>query len=163
MKFPQELLRGIWHTTSIERFNKILERGSILAQPDISDENRWGTSSGVMYYPYVRKLGGISLFDFRNFSELQYSKEFPLSSWHYFVPFIKKWGASIWIEIEYESLGDNFIAGKCLIEQWEREQAWKHSIMPNIEAASMVPIPSSLFKRVMISTSEHKDLRLYNF
>ncbi len=58
MTFPQELLKRIWHTTSIERFNKILEVGYILAEPDISDKDRWGTSSGSTNYSYVRKWGG---------------------------------------------------------------------------------------------------------
>ncbi|MDS7932153.1 hypothetical protein RMB03_01050 [Acinetobacter sp. V91_7] len=163
MRFPQELLTGIWHTTSIERFNKILETGYILAEPDISDESRWGNSSGSMHYPYVRKLGGISLFDFRYFSPSKYSRQFSLSSWRYFVPVIEKWGTSIWIEIDYESLGNNFIPGNCLVKQWEHEKAWKHTIMPHIEAASMIPISTNLFKRVMISTSEYKKLKLYNF
>lgn len=163
MTFPQELLKGIWHTTSIERFNKILEVGYILAEPDISDKERWGTSSGSTHYPYVRKLGGISLFDFRNFSEEEYSDKYFSSSWSYFVPFIRKWGASIWIEIDYESLGSNFIAASCLAGQWEHEKAWKHTIMPYIEGASMIPIATSLFKRVMISTSKNKDLKIYDF
>ncbi len=107
--------------------------------------------------------GGISLFDFRNFSEDEYSDEFSSSSWRYFVPFIRKWGASIWIEIDYESLGSNFIAANFLVEQWEHEKAWKHNIMPYIEGASMTPIATSLFKRVMISTSKNKDLKIYDF
>lgn len=163
MNFPEELLNGIWHTTNIERFHKIMETGYIAAEPDIPNKDRWKANSGSEYYPYVRSVGGISLFDFRYFEEEKYSKDYPLSNWHIFVPFFKEWEASIWIEIDYEALENNFLTGKYLIDQWNEQKAYNHTIMPIIEAASLISIPVSLFKRIMISSSEHRDFQPYKY
>src|SRR5882672_4084889 len=61
------LLGGLWHTTYPERFDGILKTGAILPEPVIPDADRWATSRGREHYPYVRMLGGVSLFDFNQF------------------------------------------------------------------------------------------------
>src|ERR1035438_4494083 len=58
---------GLWHTTRPERFDRILSTGAILPEPDILDSERWA-NAGPEHYPYVRTLGGVSLFDFDGFN-----------------------------------------------------------------------------------------------
>ena len=59
-----ELVGGVWHTTSQDRFLRILECGAILPEPDISERERWGTAAGSEGHSYTRSIGGVSLFDF---------------------------------------------------------------------------------------------------
>jgi hypothetical protein len=54
------VINGVWHTTSTTRFQGILASGAILPEPPIKDKDRWSTSRGKDYYPYVRTLGGVS-------------------------------------------------------------------------------------------------------
>ena len=91
-----ELLKGgVWHTTSKKRFDGIIADGFIRVSPNIPNASRWKTSGGPDCYPFVRKLGGISLFDFRDFDEVEYSSRCPMSSWHEFVPVCSGWESSI--------------------------------------------------------------------
>jgi hypothetical protein len=106
-----ELVDGVWHTTSQNRFLRILECGAILPEPDISERERWGTAIGPEGYSYVRSIGGVSLFDFRGFETESYSKEYPCSSWETFVPCLDGWDSAVWIEIDHEALGAAFISG----------------------------------------------------
>jgi len=113
----QELLGGVWHTTSPHRFEQILNSGAILPNPDIDDSERWGTAIGSKGYSYVIKLGGVSLFDFRNFDHfdhIEYGKCCPLSNWEEFVPYRSKWKAAVWIEIDVSFFPQTFISGKHL-------------------------------------------------
>jgi hypothetical protein len=80
-----ELCGRIWHTTTEERFEGILRSGEISPEPDIPASDRWSTGLGPEHYPYVRSLGGVSLFDFRQFNAQAYSKKYPLSQWRAFV------------------------------------------------------------------------------
>jgi len=59
-----ELHGGLWHSTHPERFTGILQSGAILPEPNMQDSDRWKTSRGRGFYPYVRLIGGVSLFDF---------------------------------------------------------------------------------------------------
>ena len=83
----RELHGGLWHTTHPDRFRVILTCGAIVPVPDIPVIERWKASAGPEFYPYVRTLGGVSLFDFNNFDSESYSEKFPLSSWYEFIPF----------------------------------------------------------------------------
>ena len=62
---------GLWHTNP-DRFQKILERGALLPEPDLPNAERWFTGSGPKHYPYVRHLGGVSLFEFAGFDPKLY-------------------------------------------------------------------------------------------
>ncbi len=141
-----ELVGGVWHTTSQERFEAILECGAILPEPNISERERWGTKIGPEGYPYVRSIGGVSLFDFRDFDAEKYSAKYPASSWEFFVPCHPSWASAVWIEIEHETLGKAFVSGVGLLARWKAEGS-SQRIMPLIEAASLAPIPCSAFKR----------------
>lgn len=152
MAFPKELVGGIWHTTSEERYSNIIESGGILPNPDITEKERWGTSRGSEYYPFVRTIHGVSLFDFCDFNAEEYSKLYPASCWSEFVPYRKEWGCSIWVEIDRKAVIENFISGSELLKKWNRDKAYKNNIMPLIEAAHIGAIPASSFLHTYFSS-----------
>jgi hypothetical protein len=129
------LYGGLWHTTHPERFLRIMESGSILPEPDIPDHERWATGRGADFYPFVRHIGGVSLFDFQDFDYEEYDKSCPLSNWREFVPVRSQWRASIWIEIDRKIGADALIPAAELKIRFDRENAWKHRWMPRIESA----------------------------
>jgi hypothetical protein len=140
--FPAILKSGIWHTTSERRFNAILEAGQILPNPaSVPEAERWYSKGGAKTWPYVRHIDGVSLFEFAEFDEDRYWESYPLSTWREFVPYRKQWGRSVWIEINRESLGSNYLGPVALLQRWKDEKAHTHTLMPMIEAASLVPIP----------------------
>jgi len=145
----RRLLGSVWHTTNSERFQGILHSEAILPEPIISDTARWSTSRGSKWYPYVRTLGGISLFDFRDFDPDQYSITNPASSWREFVPYRSKWKEAVWIEIDTSQLGNTFISGHDLLDRW-RAQPVGNRLMPKIEAAHLGPLPQSAFKAAFL-------------
>jgi len=138
--FPNLLLDKLWHTTSSIRYKMIIDSGWILPNPPIPEKERWGVSQGPDFYPYVRSIGGVSLFDFEAFDPDNYSEKYPLSSWREFVPYRRTWGHSIWIEINRDLIAEAFIDGQMLLDKWKHEKAYKHNIMPIIEAAHNGPI-----------------------
>lgn len=138
--FPSLLLGKLWHTTSLTRYDMIMKIGQILPNPNIPEKERWGSSKGPEFYPYVRFLGGVSLFDFADFTSEIYCKKYPLSSWIEFVPYRRTWGKAVWIEINRAAIIESFISGKALLKKWKQEKAFHHKIMPIIEAAHIGPI-----------------------
>ena len=146
-----ETLHGrLWHTTSEERFEGIRSRNAILSEPRIPDEERWGTAIGPDGWPYVRTLGGVSLFDFAGFEPETYSERYRMSSWREFVPFRRFWGASVWIEIDREKAAERLVGADELVTRQNREKAWRHRIMPYIEACYLGDLPSRLFVRALV-------------
>jgi hypothetical protein len=143
-------LRGsVWHTTNSDRFRGVVRSGAILPEPDIKDADRWSTSQGSANYPYVHTLGGVSLFDFRDFDPEYYSDVYPISTWREFVPYRSAWREAVWIEIDISQLGDAFISGPALLARWKVEPVGNR-IMPEIEAAHVGPLPQSAFKEVLL-------------
>jgi hypothetical protein len=141
----QRLQGAVWHTTNSDRFQRILSSGAILPEPNILDAERWSTGRGSQWYPYVRTLGGVSLFDFREFNQDRYSKDYPLSTWAEFVPFRSIWKEAVWIEIDVERLGRSFLSGSDLLARWKAAEVGNR-IMPLIEAACLGPLPCAAFK-----------------
>jgi hypothetical protein len=150
----KELYGGMWHTTHPDRFKSILFTGAILPEPDIPDKDRWKTSLGKNYYPYVRTLGGVSLFDFDEFDPDSYAARCPVSTWAEFVPYRTEWGRSVWIEIDREQVASQIISGSNLVAKWKSDDAYRHSIMPYIEAAHLGPLPQTAFKRAFLVCRE---------
>ncbi len=146
--FPNVLHGRLWHTTTPNRYQMIIDSGFILPYPLIPDRERWKTGKGPDFYPYVRLLEGVSLFDFEGFDPETYCEIYPLSNWQEFVPYRRAWGQSIWIEIDRQIIKAGFIGGKKLIEKWNQDKAHKHTIMPIIEAAHLGSIPIEAFRRV---------------
>jgi hypothetical protein len=150
-----ELIGHLWHTTKLGRYQKILTDGAILPEPNLPDSERWKTSRGKDYYPYVRILGGVSLFDFYQFEPDTYSEKNPMCSWNEFVPWRESWGSSVWIEIDrHQALPPAFIPGPDLVAKWKGENAYGHTIMPHIEAAYLGPVPITMFKRAFLASPE---------
>lgn len=152
-----ELYGGLWHTTHPDRFNRILASGAILAEPDIPDAERWSTSQGKDLYPYVRSLGGVSLFDFDQFDRETYSEECPNSNWGEFVPYRMDWGCSVWIEIDRAQVARQLISASRLLEEWKSNGAGR-KIMPGIEAAHKGDLPRTAFKRAFLVGKGDSDL-----
>lgn len=158
--FPQTLLGRLWHTTSKNCYKNIVKNGCILPSPPISDDERWASYRGAEYFPFVRSLGGISLFDFKNFEANKYSEEYPLSSWREFVPFRKKWGESIWIALDREKISENFISGENLLSKWKETESFSHPIMPIIEAAHIGPITLEAFECVYLRGQDASQFKI---
>ncbi len=125
---------GVWHSTSRERFSSIKNDGIIRVEPSLAKSERW-KAQDANYYPYVRKIGGVSLFVLNDFNPEVYSNACPMSSWQTFIPFRKNWGASVWIKVRPDQLGEKFIKPSALWERQDHEKAWRHTLMPRIEGA----------------------------
>ena len=146
----KELYGRLWHTTHPDRFNSILISGAILPEPDIPDADRWKTSRGREFYPYVRTIGGVSLFDFDQFDAESYAQKCPVSTWRAFIPYRTDWGSAVWIEIDRERVASQLIAGSDLVARWKSDNAYRHTIMPYIEVAHLGPLPRAAFKRAFL-------------
>lgn len=144
------LVGCLWHTTRPDRFASILEGDGILPEPNIPESDRWKTSKGPEFYPYVCKLGGVSLFDFNNFDQENYNRKYPLSTWREFIPFRLVWGSAVWIEIDREAVKNCLIPGGELLARWKKEEAHHHAIMPLIEAAHIGMISITTFSRALL-------------
>lgn len=157
--FPEILREGIWHTTSVERFEGILAAGSILPDPPIPDMDRWGTACGPSHYPFVRSIGAVSVFDFSGFDEATYEVKYPNSMWRIFVPCFSKWAESIWIELDRSAIKDRFIDGKAVVERWKQQNELGRKIMPIIEAAHIGPVPISAFRHIYKYNKHDQEFR----
>ncbi len=145
-----ELLGGLWHTTRPDRFEMILRSAAILPEPDIPDSERWSTFQGPKFYPYVRTIGGVSLFDFDEFEPEEYGRKYPMSSWSYFVPYRRDWRSSVWIEIDRQLVAANIVSSEELAARQNAAGAHYHKRMPQIEVAHVGPLPRTAFKRAFL-------------
>lgn len=145
-----EVIRsGPWHTTTDNRYAGILGDGCIRHDPPVSDKDRWKTAGGPAYYCLSRNLKGVSVFDFRGFDESEYQQRCPSSNWDHFVPFQKKNGHAVWIEISEIELGLNYWNPQKVLEVWSAQNLHGHTVMPHIEGVVIGNISSSAFRRVM--------------
>lgn len=149
----QTLCGSVWHTTNSERYKGILLEGAILPEPLIPDSDRWGTGLGTIGCPYVRSIGGVSLFDFRDFDPEEYSENYPISTWREFVPYRSAWGEAIWIEVDVSEVMAEFISGREILDRWKAEQA-TNRFMPLIEAAHIGALPLKAFRQVLHVSKE---------
>ena len=148
-KFPPELHGGLWHTTPPDRYLGIVEAGHILPDPPVPESERWKTSRGPEYHPYVRALGGVSLFDFQDFDPDAYNETHPMSSWAEFVPCSRTSGVAMWLQIDRFKVSAALIGADALVARWKEESAYRHTIMPRIEAAHLGPLPLKAVLRVL--------------
>jgi hypothetical protein len=156
---PEILREGIWHTTSVERFEGILVAGGILSEPPIPDNDRWGTACGPSLYPFVLRIGSVSVFDFSGFDEATYDEKYPFSMWRTFVPCFSKWDEAIWIELDRSAIIDSFVDGKSVIELCKRQGELGRKIMPIIEAAHIGPVPISAFRRIFMFSKHDQEFK----
>ena len=152
----RELYGGLWHTTHPERFLGIMECGSILSEPkEIPNADRWGTARGPKHYPYVRSIGGVSLFDFHEFDPQSYQSMYPASRWRVFVPYRSDWGGAVWIEIDRKHVSPCVLSGRDLLTKWKSGGDLGHNIMPLIEAAYIGSLPITAFGRALFISGVH--------
>ena len=152
-QFVGEVLKDrLWHTTSYDRFCMILRDGALKVEPPLPESARHKTANGPINYSFVRSLGGVSLFNFADFHMDGYESLFPLSNWRAFVPLWHAWERSIWIEIDACSCDSIIIQPNQLLDRWRFEQAWGHTIMPQIEAAHIGDVPMQAFRSSMLVT-----------
>lgn len=150
--------KGIWHATHPERFVSIMTEG-VKAEPALSDQERWKTSRGPEFYPFVRKIGGVSLFDFERFNPDEYDRSHPLSNWRTFVPHRDDWAGAVWIQIDREMIGDRFISTDDLVVRWDQGGHHRHTIMPRIECACVGDIPTLAFVSAFLTWSRGEEFR----
>ena len=155
-KFPDILNNKLWHTTSVDRFKNIIKTGFILTDPPLKDSERHTSIDGPKSNPYVRQLGGISLFDFVCFDPVSYEKEFPCSTWYSFVPCYHRFDECVWIEINKDKVKENLILADDLRDMADREKNYGLR-MPKIEVACMVDIKKEWFLDV-ITFDENADI-----
>jgi hypothetical protein len=155
----KELLGGLWHTTRLDRFQRILELGAILPIPENPNPDGWRTMDGEPYRSYAHTLNGVSLFDFDQFDPERYGQKCPMSSWYEFVPFREKWGSAVWIEINRKRVAANLISGADVVTRWNSDKAYQHNFMPYIEAIHVGPVPRAAFSRAFIVGKGESEIR----
>ncbi len=152
----RELWNDVWHVTHPERFLSILDDGAILPNPNIPDKVRWKTARGAEFYPYVRSIDGVSIFDFRDFDAVWYQEHYPLSSWHEFVNLHRdfgKWTGAVWLRLNAPLIEPQTIWGKQLVAKWKEDNRLGQTIMPRIECAHIGPIPLACICQIIFIRS----------
>lgn len=149
---------GLWHTTHPKRFLSIIASGGLRVEPGLPNSERW-KAQRPEHYPFVRVLGGISLFDFAGFDPGRYSQTYHCSSWDTFVPHLKKWGVAVWIEIDRAAVADQLISTDELVERWDQTGQRGHTIMPRIEAAHIGDLPMSTFATAFVTWADGLEVR----
>ncbi len=129
---PKQLKGKVWHSTSILNAKEIVAHGEILANPDIEAERRWGGTCESKY-PFVRTLGGISLFDFR--LPKAHSNDL-LVRW---VPCHVNLTATVWFEIDTSKLQGFFLSAEETRIRWQ-EAGMDRQFMPHLEASCLCSI-----------------------
>ena len=146
-----ETLRGgLWHTSSESRWDDIDATGGILVEPPGPDNERHGTRCGPSGYPYVRSLGGVSLFDFAGFDYEAYKRNCLVDHVAAFVPVYSAWEGAVWIEIDRSAVSPSLKSPRDLWARWEREQAYGHRLIRSVEGAHIGDVPSTAFVRVLL-------------
>ena len=145
------LRHNLWHQTAPARFDDIVRDGAIVAEPSIDNSTRWKTGRGPDFYPYVRHIGGVSVFDFRNVDMDDFERTCILCNWSDFVPFLASAQEAVWIEINphHEAIEKGFVTSGELWARQDDERAHRHTLMPRIEAAVVPSVPKAAFIRVL--------------
>lgn len=144
--------KGIWHVTTKLFFSQIMSDGEIKAEPKIPDDMRYNTAGGPKYYSFVRRIGGISLFDFSIDKTEIYSYNIK-QKYNEAVNFLPKScnddrSDIMWIEIDREAIKDKIITSEKLIYQWKSNGCWGQ-IIPGYEIAVIGSLATSTFIRVI--------------
>jgi len=147
---------GLWHTTHPDRVPSIVASGKIMVEPNIKEKERWGSKERP---PFVRKIGGISLFDFRDFAPDQYAVSHPLSSWQYFVPHRKDWDGAVWLKINRADVSNSFVSADDIVERWDVTGNRGHNVMPRIEAAHLGNLPISAVRSAFLTWDGGRQFR----
>jgi len=157
----ERLHGGLWHTTHPDRFLSILASGGLLVEPDIPNSERWKASKPE-HYPFVRHIGGISLFDFFEFSPESYEEKFPLSNWYEFVPHRPVWRGAVWIEIDRQAASCSLRTAEQLRESWDQDGKRQHTRMPQIEVAHIGDMSKTIFRSAFLTWARGNEVREFD-
>ncbi|WP_414898535.1 hypothetical protein [Rhodovulum sp. YEN HP10] len=153
---------GLWHTTRPDRLLSIVEVQAILVEPDIHNRERSNTANGPKNYPISRTIGGISLFDFDGFDPESYEKQFPVSSWHFFVPYVRRWQGAVWLEIERDVVREQLVSPTALLRKWKEERLYGHNILPALEATHVGDVPTSAISSAFLTWDDGREVREFS-
>lgn len=154
------LLGRIWHSTTMERFERIKADGFLRPEPDIPESERWSTNRGPEWFPFVRHIGGFSLFDFPiGFDLTEYRRRCPSSSLDELIPFRSVWRHAVWLEIDRERQASSLRSGLDVWARCEAEGRGKRC-MPHIEGAHIGDMPVSSILRAYLIEEGDSDWRL---
>lgn len=152
----ERLHGGLWHTTRPDRIPSIFSSGSLMVEPDISETERWGRPD---HPPFVRKIGGVSLFDFLDFDPGRYSETHPLSSWQHFVPYRKSWGGAVWLRIDRAAVAQGLLSTDEVMKRWTCDGNHRYNVMPRIEAAHIGDLPISAISSAFLTWDGGHEVR----
>lgn len=147
---------GLWHSTRPDRVPAIFSSGEIMVEPDIGEKDRWGSRDNPTF---VRKIGGISLFDFDGFEPEQYAVSHPVSSWGYFVPHRDDWKGASWLKIDRAAISNSFVSPDEVVERWRMTGSYAHNVMPRIEAAHIGNMPVSVISSAFLTWDRGREVR----
>lgn len=153
---------GLWHTTRPDRLLSIVESRAILVEPNIDDRERSNTANGPKNYPISRTIGGISLFDFHGFHPESYESHYQVSSWHFFVPYVRSWQGSVWLQIEREVVREQLVSPDALLRKWKDEGLHSHNILPALEAAHLGDLPISAISSAFLTWDNGREIREFD-
>lgn len=148
----------VWHTTEPAHVPSIVELGAILVKPPVA--GIWRSICGESQPSFVKKIGGVSLFDFRNFNPDAYSETYPMSNWRTFVPHLGS--GAVWIEIETESISLSYITPDELVNLWKQSNSYRNAIMPRIEAANVGDVTVSSLRSAFIVWDNGQQVREFD-
>ncbi|CAN7287415.1 hypothetical protein [Devosia sp. LjRoot3] len=147
------LVGRVWHTTHPSRLAAISAAGALLVEPPISNSERWKTTRGPDYFPFVRHLGGVSLFDFDGFDGDAYDEKYVMSSWRTFVPCRRDWASALWIEFDRDAIADKLVAPPQLLDRWKATASYRYTIMPGIEAGYLGDLSLCAARSILVVSS----------
>lgn len=162
---------GLWHVTRAERYSKIISSGGIDPNPEgVPDTERWQTQNGQRGFPFVRYVGGVSLFDFINWDIDKCAgscvRGLYCCGWEYFIPVLqwngRRLDSSVWIEINYDAVKHNLKLNEELESSQRAEQKRSgdiHTLLPCVEAAHIGRIPCSAMVRAFTVVRDYKNIQ----
>jgi len=149
-EIPKELLDTVCHTTTVESFLSICESGYIFINPDpsILKHKKFGNAQDENNQTYVQNLGGVSVFDFKNFSIEAYNR-YLNNTWEALSPELYRFlpnhnrnqqdGFSVWMIIDTTKC-KTYINRESLYRQWQTAQIKGLKFIPKVEAAILSDI-----------------------
>lgn len=135
---------GVWHVTTPDRFQGILQESAILANPNLPDDMRWSTAS---FPSMARRLGAISVFDLRAFNYRSHYKKHGGTGWTSFMPTPRDCSKAVWIQIDIAKVGSDFISAREMVEK--SRAGVDGNFIAFMEGAIQNKVETSAFSRVL--------------
>lgn len=165
---PSELLNEVCHTTTVHSFISIYESGFIFTNPDplMLNHEKYGNIKDKNNQTYVQSIGGISLFDFVNFSIKEYEDHYKpgYGDLYRFLPFNErnnKNGWAVWLVIDTDKFSTYFNRDK-LMKKWEGNEPLNMQFIPKVEATILENISVSCIKKVYLFNNKKNKFYLFS-